>query len=287
MSARFWLAAVALAAVVSGGARADDVKLLGGAAPDAKTQTLQGSPETDADTLEVFHGRILRWLCHKPYVGYYAPAYSYSCFGCTGCFGCYGGGCFGGGYTGCFGCYGGGCYGGMGYAGPSYGSGYASPNYYGYAPPAPSYSPSAPAMGVYGSAGPVATPSTSVTVTTPRFALSIGSGSLIIGRAALTTGRLTGPTARPIDAPPSEHLPTPRTRPESYRYDGGPARPVPMPGDRPPDPTLEDEGPALPPVINRTVVATTKKAVYPAYGEQSPRRAAQPPVSNLVKNRGQ
>src|SRR5439155_23784077 len=115
-----------------------------------------------------------------------------------------------GGYGGCYGCYG--CYGGAGY-----GAGYAVPAYYGSAVPtvAPTYSPTPTAMGVYGTPRPIpaaAPTGTSVTVTTPRasFALSLGNG-VIIGRSALATGRLTGLWDRPIEAPPSDPLPTPRS----------------------------------------------------------------------------
>src|SRR5439155_858215 len=121
------------------------------------------------------------WLCPRPVVACCAaPAVSYGCYGCYG------------------------------FAGPSSTFGYGSSAYYGYAAPsAPAYTPAAPAMGVYGVARPsVPPPATSVTVTTPRLslALNLGSRGIIIGRPALATGRLAGPTARPTEAPPSESL---------------------------------------------------------------------------------
>jgi hypothetical protein len=213
MAMRFWLLAAPVVLLLTGSAcAADDVMLLGGKANDAKTMTLKGSAETSAADIEVFHGRLLACLCHNHW-GYCAPAYSYS-YGCLGCNGCLG------------------CYGCIGYGGPAYSAGYAAPSYYGSVAPtvAPVYSPTAPAMGVYGPPRPaVPAPATSVTVTTPRasFSLSLGNG-IIIGRSALTSGRLAGVTDQPIDAPPSqrmpnppyrgETLPTPRARPgETFR----------------------------------------------------------------------
>jgi hypothetical protein len=152
----------------------------------------------------------------------------------------------------------------------------------------------APAMGIYGAPRPVVPlppPSTKVTFSTPRADFSIGFGNgIIIGRTALATGRLAGLTDQPIEAPPSEPmpnpafrgetLPTPRARPgQTYRYDGGPVNPVPMPGIAP-APTQDDPRRGTP--ANRVNVPARQRLVYPAYGEQRTPPAGNPNV--LVKN---
>jgi hypothetical protein len=260
---------------------ADDLILLGGKADDAQSMTLKGSAATSASTVEVFHGRLLACLCHKRW-GYSAPVVAYST-------GCWGNGCYG------YGCYGYGC---QGYNGQGYSPGYPAPASSGPAPTAygtaiaPGYSPSAPAMGVYGAPRPVVPPATTgVTVSTPRasFSLSLGNG-LIIGRSALETGRLTGLTDQPIDAPPSERmprfvdraesLPTPRARPgQTFRYDGGPASPVPMPTTAP-SPAPDAPRPGAP--ANRVKLSPKGKLAYPAYGEQ--RIPSESNTSVLVKS---
>ncbi|HTK74798.1 MAG TPA: hypothetical protein VL371_06025 [Gemmataceae bacterium] len=268
MSRRFWLPAVAVVLGLAGSVRAaDDVVLLGGKYDDAATLTLKGSASTAASTVEVFHGRILACLCHKHWG--YSSSYSYGCNGCNG--GCYGSGCYGSGCYG-YGCYGYGC---QGYSGQSYSPGYAAPAQSG--PAATTYA--APAMGIYGAPRPVVPlpqPSMKVTVSTPRVDFSIGFGNgVIIGRTALASGRLFGPTDQPIDAPPSEPmpnpafrgetLPTPRGRPgETFRYDGGPTSPVPMPGIVP---ARTHDDPRLGAPANRVNAPARQRLSYPAYGE--------------------
>src|SRR5437867_5824130 len=128
MATRFSALAFGLIISVGGSVRGDDTILLRGKPDDAKAMTLKGSAETNAATIEVFHGRLLAALCHRPW-SYAVPAYSYS-YGCQGCCG------------GCYGCYG--CYGGAGD-----GAGYAVPADYGSAVPsvAPAPSATAPALG--------------------------------------------------------------------------------------------------------------------------------------------
>lgn len=278
MTSRCWLTAAALMPLLSCGARAsDDVVRLGGRADNASTMTLKGSAATEASTIEVFHGRLLACLCHKHWG--YTSSYSSGCYGCYGgCNGCYG-----------YGCYGYGC---QGYNAQSYSPGYAAPAQSGAA--ATTYA--APAMGIYGAPRPVVPlpqPSTKVTVSTPRADFSIGFGNgIIIGRTALATGRLAGLTDQPIEAPPSEPmpdpafrgetLPTPRARPgQTYRYDGGPASPVPMPGAAP-APTRDD--PRLGTPANRVKMPANKRLNYPAYGEQRTPPAGDSNV--LVKDPG-
>jgi hypothetical protein len=258
---------------LSGSVRADDdLVRLSGRGDDTSTMTLKGSAATAASTVEVFHGRLLACLCHKHWG--YSSSYSY---GGNGCYGCYG-----------YGCYGYGC---QGYNGQSYSPGYAPPAQSGT--PATTYA--APAMGIYGAPRPVvplAQPATRVTVSTPRADFSIGFGNgIIIGRTALVTGRLAGLTDQPIDAPPSEPmpnpafrgetLPTPRARPgQTFRYDGGPASPVPIPAAAP-RPTQEAPRPGVP--ANRVKAPAKPRPAYPAYGEERlPASAGNPNV--LVKN---
>jgi hypothetical protein len=284
MAMRSWFLAVPLALSICGGVRAaDDLILLGGKVNDASTMTLKGSEATSAATVEVFHGRILACLCHKHWG--YAAASSYS-YGCLGCNGCYGYGSFGSS------CYGSGCNGCQGYTGQSYSPGFAAP-----AQSSSSTAYSAPAMGIYGPPPRTVTPlppphpATTVTVTTPRFSLSLGNNGIIIGRAALASGRLTGLTDQPIEAPSSqpmpnpyyrgESLPTPRARPaETFRYDGGPARTVPMPGAVP-APAQDDVRRGVP--ANRVKAPAKPRLAYPAYGEERPPVAAANP-NVLVKN---
>jgi hypothetical protein len=282
MAPRCWLAAVAIIVVLNGGVRAgDDVIRLGGRAVDFPTLTLQGSAATAASTVEVFHGRLLACLCPKHWG--YSSSYSSGCNGCYGgCNGCYGTSCFG------YGCYGYGC---QGYSGQSSSPGYSAgaqsdsgTNAYG-----------APAMGIYGPTPrpvvPLPAPAARVTVAFPRAQISVGWGNgIIIGATALTGGRLTRPTDQPIEAPSSqpmpnpyfrgETLPTPRARPgETFRYDGGPSSPVPMPGAVP-SRTQDLLRPGVP--TNRVRAPAKERLSYPAYGEQKTRASANPNV--LVKN---
>jgi hypothetical protein len=273
MAPRFWLSAVAVILALMGGVRAaDDIILLDPKTDDAATLTLKASAATAASTLEVFHGRILACLCHKHWG--YSSSSSYGCNGCNG--GCYG-----------YGCYGYGC---QGYNGQSYSPGYAAPAQPGSA--AATYG--TPAMGIYAAPRPVVPlpqPAAKVTVALPRGEFTIGFGNgIILGQTALATGRLTGMADRPIEAPPSEPmpnpgfrgetLPTPRSRPgQSYRYDGGPRNPVPMPGIVLP---RKQDDPRLGAPANRVGAPARQRMTYPAYGEQRT-----PPAGNvnvLVKN---
>ena len=71
----------------AGRSAADDTVLLKGDATNAAVSNLKGNETTDADTIPVFHGRILACLfpCLRG-AAYYAPAPVYY-GGCTGCFG--------------------------------------------------------------------------------------------------------------------------------------------------------------------------------------------------------
>src|SRR5438034_6269360 len=133
MATRFSALAFGLIISVGGSVRGDDTLLLRGKPDDAKAMTLKGSAETNAATIEIFHGRLLAALCHRPW-GYAVPAYSYS-YGCQGCYG------------GCYGCYG----------GAGYGAGFVAAGCFGSAGPgvAPACSPGAPAIGVSGHPLPV------------------------------------------------------------------------------------------------------------------------------------
>jgi hypothetical protein len=122
-----------------------------------------------------------------------------------------------------------------------------------------------------------------------NLSVSLGNG-VIISRSALATGRLTGRTDQPIEAPPSERMPSspyraetlpdPRARPgQTFRYDGGPASPVPMPATTP-SPARDAPRPGAP--VNRVKLPAKEGLTYPAYGEQRLRPAGNTNV--LVKS---
>ena len=61
-------------------------------------------------------------------------------------------------------------------------------------------------------------------------------------------------------------MPLPRSD-ETYRYDGGPTQPVPMPVPDPISPT--DPVPTTVPALHRVVMERSRRNVnYPAYGEK-------------------
>jgi hypothetical protein len=79
--------------------------------------------------------------------------------------------------------------------------------------------------------------------------------------------------APPPASGPAEIAPPPRPS-DGYRYDGGPARPVPMPGESPappPKPQMPPVKPQTPPVptpaTNVVLNRPAGKLEYPAYGE--------------------
>jgi len=98
-------------------------------------------------------------------------------------------------------------------------------------------------------------------------------GSIAIRPAA----RLARPTER---APqPSDYAPPPQPD-GGYRYDGGPARPVPMPVPDPVDPS--DPVPATVPALQRVRFERSRPNVtYPGFGERPAVKTAADPI--LVK----
>jgi len=87
----------------------------------------------------------------------------------------------------------------------------------------------------------------------------------------------------PIPAAPEPETARAPVGPGQFRYDGGPTRPVPLPGTAP-APTV-DESPANGPVVNRLVSQPKKKHSYPAYGETLPKPSARPNVSTVSSTR--
>lgn len=263
MVTRSRFAALAVAAVFAADGRADDLMTLGGKSKDAAVTTLKGSAATDADTIEVFHR--YGGCCWKKSFTCYAPVVSYGCCGGAG-----------------------------GYAAPAYSNGYGVTSSYAfavtgagiarYAPPAPAicnyYNFSQPAAAPYAYAHPVApSASTNIAVATPRatFGLSVGNGGILLSRAGTGTGRQPSMAERAPETPSIEPQ-QPRSSPPTFRYDGGPAQPVPMPGVAP---SLQwDEIPA----INRVGIPAQKKLTYAAYGEKPAQPARASGLSFVVKN---
>jgi hypothetical protein len=155
---------------------------------------------------------------------------------------------------------------------------YATPAYY-----APSYYPTptiapppAPAT-YYESALP---PAEYSTVTPPaRPTIVVGfQGRLFGGSIAFRPGARAAAVPVP-QRPLPETTPTPRPT-DSFRYDGGPASPVPMPAPDVAPPT--DPIPTTVPALHRVMFERSRQtAVYPAYGERQRRSATRDPL--LVK----
>jgi hypothetical protein len=255
---------LALAATLSLGAAcsaADDAVLLKGDATSAAVSDLKGTAATDADTIPVFHGRLL--ACLFPCLrggGYYAPAPVYY-GGCTGC--------FGGGYVPPV---------SYGYSAPA--PTYSSPSAYAYAAPiapryvpVPAYAYSAPTQSLYAPEPPRAV------ITLPRLGLSFsvgGSSNGLLASRSTMGNRLSVP-APPL--PDSYSLPPVEARPDQFRYDGGPATPIPAPrGNTQPLPSVEPSAPAL---NNRTRLAPAKPT-WLAYGDR-PKPAPAVTSTLLVK----
>jgi len=85
----------------------------------------------------------------------------------------------------------------------------------------------------------------------------------------------------------AELLPTPQSG-ASFRYDGGPMSPVPMPDGSRPMPTTPPVPKVDVPTINRVKAPpTTPKIHYPAYGEELPKPRPATPSPIVVKYTGQ
>jgi hypothetical protein len=85
----------------------------------------------------------------------------------------------------------------------------------------------------------------------------------------------------------TELLPTPRAG-STFRYDGGPNSPVPMPDGSRPMPVTPPVPKVDFPAINRVKApAATPKITYPAYGEELPRPKLATPSPIVVKYTGQ
>jgi hypothetical protein len=160
---------------------------------------------------------------------------------------------------------------------------YAAPVYYAptyYSAPAPLPVP-APVPAYY-QAPPAAT---EYSAAPSRPAISVGyQGRLFSGSIVIRPGARAAAPAVDYSPAPVERAPQPRAN-DSYRYDGGPSRPVPMPAPDLVPPT--DPVPTTVPALHRVGLdRLQKKVTYPAYGE---RPATRPTVVDplLVKRTAQ
>jgi hypothetical protein len=101
----------------------------------------------------------------------------------------------------------------------------------------------------------------------PRPSIVVGfQGRLFGGSIALRPGIRAAAPAYDYSPAPTERMPQPRSD-DSYRYDGGPNRPVPMPTPDLIPPT--DPVPMTVPALHRVGLdRTPKKVAYPAYGDR-------------------
>lgn len=232
MTRNIWTAALALGAVVAASnvASADDVRSLAPASGTTMTLGGKGTAEQAAtEDTELARG-------YRGYGGYYG--------GYRGGYG-YGWGGYRGGYYGGYrGYYGGGYYGGFGgYYRPAY---YYAPRYY------PSYY-----GGYYGGYYPAYS---SFYYSSPSFGFSIGIGGSTVAASAPVVP-LGGIVPNPMTAPT---VPGDGT----FRYDGGPAAPVPLPkADPQPIPPAGTLTPADLPISLRPKAANSPYK-YKAYGEK-------------------
>jgi hypothetical protein len=236
-----------LAMVPATAAFADDTWLLKGEPDAAIVKNLKGGSANDAAVVPVFHGRFCG-CCWRRALCCCEPVCCNPCVVscCPPC-------------------------GPVGYA-------YAAPAYapataYSYSPP--SYAPTneAPAY--------IPTPTRAV-VTLPRLGLSftVGSGNGFLANRSTLGNDLSG-MMRPADE--QRALPRAETRPDQFRYDGGPSSPIPLPGARTqPLPTEPTTAPAL----NNRVKASPSKPTWLAYGEQPKQLPSNAPRTLLVNGGG-
>ncbi|MFO0968177.1 MAG: hypothetical protein U0793_21690 [Gemmataceae bacterium] len=272
---RNWLALLVGAGVLASasGARAGDTVLLGGA-PAANTATLALNAGDAATELVAYrggggHGGGHYGGGHYGHVGHY------------GGYGHYGHGFYGGRYG--FG-YG---YGYRSYYRPYYASYYRPYYYSSYYYPSYyypySYYPSYYVDPGYYYGGYYTPCSTTVVATAPTVTLRAGVapatyappsyGTPTYGTPTYGTptyGTRPGPLMPPADSPDG-----------TYRYDGGPMAPMPLPSDTPP--TVDPARPTLPRDGRFVSLPATKAPIaYPAYGERTPAPRATEPGTILV-----
>ncbi len=160
---------------------------------------------------------------------------------------------------------------------------YYPPSY--YAPPATLPPPAAPTTYYY----PQAPAAPEVVAVAPppypsaRPSIIIGyQGRFFGGSIAIRPGARLAGLARPTEYP-ADSMPPPRPN-DTFRYDGGPSRPVPMPVPDPVSPT--EPVPMTVPALHRVMMQRSRPQIrYPAYGE----KPAKKPVSVepvLVKQTG-
>jgi hypothetical protein len=148
---------------------------------------------------------------------------------------------------------------------------YSAPVYYN----TPSYQPAVP-TGPPPAAGPAAyyyspaPPSVSVAVSRPTITVGY-QGRFFSGAVAIRPGARFAAPARQADEP-AEYGPMPRSN-DSFRYDGGPARTVPMPSPDPVSPA--DPVPTTVPALHKVMLERSRPKVnYPAYGEKPAKKPA-------------
>src|SRR5262245_37937169 len=114
-----------------------------------------------------------------------------------------------------------------------------------------------------------------------RPGITIGfAGRRLIAAIVLSGSGIRVDAARPPSRP-EQRPPSPRPD-DSFRYDGGPANPVPMPDGSRPGPTAEPSLPAAAPFVSRVKATPPKTRIpYPAFGDDLPRRPVMNPL--LVK----
>jgi translation initiation factor IF-2 len=151
-----------------------------------------------------------------------------------------------------------------------------------YAPP-PVYADPVP----YSYAPPPVAPQESVAVAPPaqpRIAVAF-TGRRISAVIALTDAGVRVDAARTPQAPRPADQPPPPPRPgDTFRYDGGPAIPVPMPDGTRPAPGAEEPAPATVPAVNRVRALLARRRAGTSPAEQAPRPRPSDAGSPAPKN---
>lgn len=156
---------------------------------------------------------------------------------------------------------------------------YATPAYYPPVQAVPT-APPPPAPSAYYQPLPFAAEAIAV-APPPRPTIVVGyQGRFFSGSIALRPGSRSVVTTSP-SLPLPDRMPAPRPT-DSFRYDGGPANPVPMPVPDPTSPT--DPVPATVPALHAVMAKGSRsKMGYSAYGERPATRQAVEPNPLLVQ----
>jgi hypothetical protein len=153
---------------------------------------------------------------------------------------------------------------GYGYAAPVYVAPYYAPQaVHAYPAPYP-YTPPPAAPQEPGALAPPARPRIAVAFTGRRISAVI----------ALTDAGVRVDAARPPAPPPPTQRPADQLPPrpgDTFRYDGGPANPVPMPDGTRPAPGADEPAPATVPAVNRVRALLARRRAGTSPAEQAPR----------------